>query len=82
MLKVNKTMFACMVHVREVWVVIHGRGVLNIAIYFQALLSGHLSLYYTKYDKRIDIVFHAQVWLYVNLWRSKNGHYDRILTNY
>ena len=62
--------------------VIHARGVLNIAIYFQALLSGPLSLYYTKYDKRIDIVSYAQVWLYVNLWRSKNGHYNRILTNH
>ena len=36
-------------------------------------MGGHLSFYYSKYDKNVDIRFHAQIWLQVNLWWSKVG---------
>ena len=62
--------------------VIHVRGILNVKIYFQASLCGHLSLYYTKHDKNVDIRLPAQAWLGVNVWWSEDKHYDRLSTNY
>ena len=40
-----------------------------------------LSLFYTKYDKDDLFKLNAQVWLQVDVWWSKDGHYDRLLTN-
>ena len=50
-----------MVYVTVVWVVIHETGFLNDTISFQASLCGRFSLYYTKYDKNVDIMLHIHV---------------------
>ena len=38
------------------------------------IINGHLWLQYCKYDKKVDVRLHAQVWLQIDkIWWSKMG---------